>query len=57
MGCHPYLKAYTDDVYSLAGDPVLFGTMYEGLPIGLATCALSLCTNLLATLLVAYRAW
>ena len=31
--------------------------MYEGLPVGLATCVLSLSTNLLATVLVGYKAW
>lgn len=33
------------------------GTMFEGIPIGVATSVLSLSTNILATLLVAYKAW
>ena len=33
------------------------GSLFEGLPIGTAACVLSLCTNLVATLLVAYKAW
>ena len=33
------------------------GALFEGVPIGLVTCALSLGTNILATLLVAYKAW
>ncbi|PIL28050.1 hypothetical protein GSI_09802 [Ganoderma sinense ZZ0214-1] len=31
--------------------------MYEGLPVGIAACVLSLSTNTLATLLVGYKAW
>ena len=33
------------------------GTMFEGIRIGVATSVLSLSTNILATLLVAYKAW
>ncbi|KAM5536427.1 hypothetical protein V8D89_009863 [Ganoderma adspersum] len=33
------------------------GTMFEGLPIGVAACALSLSTNVLATSLIGYKAW
>lgn len=33
------------------------GALFEGIPTGLATCVLSLSTNILATLLVAYKAW
>ena len=33
------------------------GSMFEGTPLGIATCALSLGTNTFATLLVAYKAW
>ena len=31
--------------------------MYQGIPIGIATSVLSLSTNILATLLVGYKAW
>ena len=31
--------------------------MYQGVPIGIATSVLSLSTNILATLLVGYKAW
>lgn len=37
--------------------PGVLGTLLTGVPIGIATCALSLGTNVLATLLVAYKAW
>ena len=33
------------------------GTLYRGVPIGIAACVLSFCTNLLATLLVGFKAW
>ena len=33
------------------------GSMYQGIPIGISVCVLSLTTNLLATLLVGYKAW
>ncbi|KAM5536435.1 hypothetical protein V8D89_009871 [Ganoderma adspersum] len=33
------------------------GTMFEGLPIGVAACGLSLSTNVLATSLIGYKAW
>ena len=33
------------------------GTMFEGLPIGVAACALSLTTNVLATSFIHYKAW
>ena len=33
------------------------GSTFEGLSVGLAACVLSLSTNLLATLLVGYKAW
>ncbi|KAI1781837.1 hypothetical protein LXA43DRAFT_597966, partial [Ganoderma leucocontextum] len=33
------------------------GPMYRGIPIGIATCVLSLSMNILATLLVGYKAW
>ncbi|KAM5536418.1 hypothetical protein V8D89_009854 [Ganoderma adspersum] len=35
----------------------IMGTLFEGIPIGIAVCVLSLITNLLGTLLVAYKAW
>lgn len=31
--------------------------MYQGVPVGISTCVLSLSTNLVATLLVGYKAW
>ena len=33
------------------------GSMFEGLSVGLTACVLSLSTNILATLLVGYKAW
>ena len=33
------------------------GSMYQGVPVGISTCVLSLSTNLVATLLVGYKAW
>lgn len=57
MGCHPSYVFYSTDIFSSVSDPVFLGTMYEGLPIGLATCVLSLSTNIIATLLVGYKAW
>ena len=33
------------------------GALFEDNPFGLATCVLSLTTNLVATLLIAYKAW
>ena len=35
----------------------LLGTMFEREPSGIGAYAMSLATNLLATLLVAYKAW
>ncbi|PIL25996.1 hypothetical protein GSI_11750 [Ganoderma sinense ZZ0214-1] len=51
-GCHPSESSEGDDT------PFVFpGTLFEGLQIGVAACVLSLSTNLLATALVAYKAW
>ena len=33
------------------------GSLFEELPTGVATSALSLSTNILATILVTYKAW
>ena len=37
------------------GTPI--GSMFVGLPAGIAACVLSLSTNVLATALVGYKAW
>ncbi|KAM5545963.1 hypothetical protein V8D89_000089 [Ganoderma adspersum] len=36
---------------------IMVGFMYQGFPVGITASILSLTTNLLATLLVAYKAW
>lgn len=49
----PVLESILED----GGRLSIPGTLFEGLPIGIATCVLSLTTNILATLLVAYKGW
>ncbi len=52
QSCRPSESdGYIDDTISFPG------TLFEGLPIGIAVCVLSLSTNILATLLVVYKAW
>ena len=52
QGCHP------SDSSEAIDNPFVFpGTLFEGLKVGIAACILSLCTNLFATALVAYKAW
>ena len=54
-GCLPIQAELSpSDITSLI-NPV--GTMFEDLPIGVAACVLSLSTNVLATFLIAYKAW
>lgn len=45
--------------YGFSDDPGanVSGSLFDGLPIATGACVLSLCTNLVATLLVAYKAW
>ncbi len=54
-GCRPIGDQFDPLDISDFINPV--GTMFEGLPIGVAACALSLSTNVLATLLIGYKAW
>ncbi|KAI1786143.1 hypothetical protein LXA43DRAFT_1034827 [Ganoderma leucocontextum] len=52
-GCRSPYRVMPFNFYSF----VPLGTSFEGLPIGIAACVLSLGTNLLATLLVGCKAW
>ncbi|KAI1795718.1 hypothetical protein LXA43DRAFT_1080150 [Ganoderma leucocontextum] len=54
QSCRPSQPFVTADGPNSLNFP---GTLFEGLPLGIAACVLSLSTNLLATLLVAYKAW
>ena len=52
-GCRAPYHVMPLNIYSF----VPLGTSFQGLPIGLAASVVSLSTNLLATILVGYKAW
>ena len=54
LGSSVSLLAHQGTVRVLSSQP---GVLFEDISFGLATCALSLATNLAATLLIAYKAW
>ncbi|PIL29565.1 hypothetical protein GSI_08201 [Ganoderma sinense ZZ0214-1] len=54
-GCRAPYRVAPLTIYSFV--PLGTSPGHAGLPLGIAACALSLATNLLATLLVAYKAW
>ena len=39
------------------GTLIWVGTMFQRVPIGIVACVFSLSTNLLATILIAYKTW
>ncbi|KAM5535325.1 hypothetical protein V8D89_011010, partial [Ganoderma adspersum] len=55
QSCQPY--QVPGPMITIATDDSVPGSLFEGVPIGVATCVLSLSTNMLATLLVAYKSW
>ena len=52
--CQPIMGWYD---YSDSSSTNVPGILFEGLRIGTVASVLSLCTNLITTLLVAYKAW
>ena len=57
LGCHPGGLSYSNGIFAPTSDPASLRTVYEGILVGVTSCVLSLSTNLVATLLVGYKAW